>query len=393
MKHPFPVAVLIVVAVASLGRAQDPAATGAQAPVASPAPSPAPSPSPTPQAPPPTPTGPRGPADPQGLTHLNLFGDSGQVTSGSAFNPSISVIPDVAYYNDNRDGAAGDLVSGADGFARHAAGGGLERGFNLREVEVAFSGAVDPYFDAWAILAIGDGEVEAEEVYVQTRRAAPRPAGARRQVLQRHRLPERKAPAPVGLRGRAAPVLAPPRRHAERGRAPGDLAAEASRLRPPRRRGCCRVTTRRSRNSWGRRRPRPSPRRPGRGCFTGFVKVSPNLGDVTRCRSVARSAGLALHQEFAEGQTGDEPLEGTGMVRRRRRRLPVRLAASRGASATSTLQGEYLYRGGRNSGRSTSPRTVPAAAARPHAGRVLRCRGCTASRRAGRPGCGSTPSA
>jgi len=183
VKHSFPIAVLIVAAAAALGRAEDAGtAVGDPVPAASPAPSPAPSPSPTPQAPPPTATGPRGPADPQGLAPLNLFGDSGQVTSGSAFNPSISVIPDGVYYNDNRDGGVGELMEEADGFGAghshgeeggHAHGGVPDRGFSLREAEIAFSGAVDPYFDVWAIFAVGDGEIEVEEGYFQTRKFLP----------------------------------------------------------------------------------------------------------------------------------------------------------------------------------------------------------------------------
>jgi hypothetical protein len=161
--------------------AQDPAPAGPAAPVA--APTPAPSPSPTPQTPPPATTGPRGPADPKGLTQLNLFGDSGQVTSGSAFNPSISVIPDGVYYNDSRDGEVGELMEEADGFGAghahaaeeggHSHGGAVERGFSLREAEIAFSGAVDPYFDVWAIFAVGGGEIEVEEGYFQTRKFLP----------------------------------------------------------------------------------------------------------------------------------------------------------------------------------------------------------------------------
>jgi hypothetical protein len=178
VKHLFPVAVLVFAA-AGLGRAQEPAAPGAPP---APVPAPVPSPSPTPQAPPPTPTGPRGPADPQGLTPLNLFGDSGQVTSGSAFNPSVSVIPDGVYYNDSRDGGVDEIVEGADGFgaghahgeeAGHAHGGAPERGFSLREAEITFSGAVDPYFEVWAIFAVVDGEIEVEEGYFQTRKFLP----------------------------------------------------------------------------------------------------------------------------------------------------------------------------------------------------------------------------
>ncbi len=150
---------------------------------ATPAPDPAPTPAPQ-GPPPPSTTGPRGPADPQGLTQLNVFGDSGQVTSGSAFNPSISVIPDGVYYNDSRDGGVGELMEAADGFGgghshgeeeghSHAHGGVPDRGFSLREAEIAFSGAVDPYFDVWAIFAVGDGEIEVEEGYFQTRKFLP----------------------------------------------------------------------------------------------------------------------------------------------------------------------------------------------------------------------------
>jgi hypothetical protein len=92
------------------------------------------------------------------------------------------VIPDGVYYNDDRDGAVGEIHEEADGFGAghshgeeggHAHGGPPERGFALREAEVAFSGAVDPYFEAWAIFAVGGGEVEVEEAYFQTRKFLP----------------------------------------------------------------------------------------------------------------------------------------------------------------------------------------------------------------------------
>jgi len=119
------------------------------------------------------------PTDPAGLQPADVFGQGGQVTAGNAFNPSISVIPDGVYYNDNRSGAAAEIASAAAGFDTHGAGtaghghGSVERGFNLRELEVSFSGSVDPYFDAWAVLAVGGGEVEAEEAFVQTRKFIP----------------------------------------------------------------------------------------------------------------------------------------------------------------------------------------------------------------------------
>jgi len=183
VKHAFILAIPAALAVgASSLFAQDPPPAPADpaAPVA--APTPAPSPTPTP--PPPATTGPRGPADPQGLTQLTLWGDTGQVTSGSAYNPAISVIPDGVYYNDDRDGGVGEIMAGADGFGAghshdeesghtHAHGGTPERGFSLREAEVAFSGAVDPYFDVWAIFAVGADGVEVEEGYFQTRKLLP----------------------------------------------------------------------------------------------------------------------------------------------------------------------------------------------------------------------------
>lgn len=126
---------------------------------------------------PPAATGPRGPADPEGLDPYDLAGDAGSVTAGRSFNPAISVIPDGVYYNDSRDGAAGEIAGGADGFHAHGGGGGHghshggapDRGFSLREVELTLSGSVDPYFDVWAIFAVAGGEFEVEETYVLTR--------------------------------------------------------------------------------------------------------------------------------------------------------------------------------------------------------------------------------
>jgi hypothetical protein len=108
---------------------------------------------------PPASTGPRGPADPAGLGTYNVAGGSGKVSSGTAFNPQISVIPDGVYYDDN--GAAREI------------GAGPEPGFSLREAEITFSGAVDPYFDVWAIFAVADEAIEVEEGYVLTRKFIP----------------------------------------------------------------------------------------------------------------------------------------------------------------------------------------------------------------------------
>jgi hypothetical protein len=145
------------------------------APAATPAPAPTPSPSPSAL------TGPLGPSDPRGLGTWNVVRqDPGQVTSETSFNPALSVILDGLYYTEDRAGTVGELAERADGFAPadeneggHDHGGPLERGFSLREAEITFSGSVDPYFDLWTILAVGDGGIAIEEGYVQTRRFLP----------------------------------------------------------------------------------------------------------------------------------------------------------------------------------------------------------------------------
>lgn len=113
----------------------------------------------------------------------------GALSSGNAFNPQISVFLDGNYYQDGIDGEGATLVGlayqpsrGADHGHDHEEDGGhvhglTENGFNLREAEIAFSATVDPYFDASLFLAIdGDGTVELEEGYFQTRSL---PAGLR----------------------------------------------------------------------------------------------------------------------------------------------------------------------------------------------------------------------
>lgn len=105
----------------------------------------------------------------------------GQISSGNAFNPAISVILDGTYYDDNHDGGGGELVESLDGIAHaHAHGdeheeeqahahGGAEQGFNLRDVELAVSASVDPYFDARAQIVFSEDSVEVEEAYFLTR--------------------------------------------------------------------------------------------------------------------------------------------------------------------------------------------------------------------------------
>lgn len=123
-------------------------------------------------------TGPqRDPLDPKNLRQTTLPLGS-QVSSGTAFNPAMSVIIDGAYYSDNVHGEAFEILEEADGFAMghghdhegdEHGHGGLERGFNLREVEFALSGTVDPYFDAYVMFVFDGDEIELEEAFLTTR--------------------------------------------------------------------------------------------------------------------------------------------------------------------------------------------------------------------------------
>jgi len=129
----------------------------------------------TPEAEQATQAGPaRDPLDPQParMRAAQLGGDQ-EVSSGTAFNPAISVILDAVYYNEF-SGHVED-PPGFDGAHDHGHGGhghGLEPGFQIREAEMAFSGTVDPYFDMFVMAAFFESGVELEEAYV-TSRALP----------------------------------------------------------------------------------------------------------------------------------------------------------------------------------------------------------------------------
>lgn len=92
--------------------------------------------------------------------------DSNQsVTSGSAFNPAISLILSGNFYQDSESGkllapaGMNNMPNAAD-----------DQGFNLGESELIFSATVDRNFDASAnIVLTGDGEAEVEEAWFETR--------------------------------------------------------------------------------------------------------------------------------------------------------------------------------------------------------------------------------
>ncbi len=98
-----------------------------------------------------------------------------RVGSGNSFNPQISLILDGVYFGDNKRGGSAEMYEHIDGINHghdHAGHdhGALERGFNLRETELALSASVSPHFDAAAMLAISaQGNVELEEAYFDTR--------------------------------------------------------------------------------------------------------------------------------------------------------------------------------------------------------------------------------
>ncbi len=95
--------------------------------------------------------------------------------SGNEFNPRISLILDGVYFRDHRRGASIEWLDYLDGIHHghdHAghAHGMIERGFNLRPVELVFEGTVSPHLDAAARLTVSDeGDLALEEAYLDTR--------------------------------------------------------------------------------------------------------------------------------------------------------------------------------------------------------------------------------
>ena len=112
---------------------------------------------------------------------LQLQDYAGSIASGTEFNPAISVILDFTYahFTEELEDPAGFALGGHAHDDEH--GHGIEEGFNLREVELTFSGSVDPYFDAMAMLAFSGHDVEVEEAFITSRML---PAGLQVKVGQ-----------------------------------------------------------------------------------------------------------------------------------------------------------------------------------------------------------------
>jgi hypothetical protein len=101
----------------------------------------------------------------------SLGGVSGAIQS---MNPEISAIVDTFYHADDAEGGIESIFERMDGFGHgHNHGhdhehGKIEDGFNMRHLELAFTGDVDPYFQATAIAAISEHGAEMEEAYAET---------------------------------------------------------------------------------------------------------------------------------------------------------------------------------------------------------------------------------
>lgn len=99
--------------------------------------------------------------------------DRARLTSGTQFNPQISVILDGVYYGASREvhGPAGFDDGHDHGHGHgHDHAHGLEEGFNLRETEITMSASIDNYLDGVVTLAIeGSSGIEVEEAYLLTR--------------------------------------------------------------------------------------------------------------------------------------------------------------------------------------------------------------------------------
>ncbi len=96
------------------------------------------------------------------------------ITTGSSFNPQISLILDGNYYHDNQKTKGSDILEGMAGISHSVSFGeaeaGLQNGFNLGESELVMSAIVDPYFDGHLTLTVGaDGGTALEESWLQTR--------------------------------------------------------------------------------------------------------------------------------------------------------------------------------------------------------------------------------
>ncbi len=80
----------------------------------------------------------------------------------------MSVVLDLNFYHTDAADGIGNLRNRISGFESQGEPGGPENGFNLREVEIGLSAEVDPYFRAWATVAVDEESAGFEEAVLQT---------------------------------------------------------------------------------------------------------------------------------------------------------------------------------------------------------------------------------
>lgn len=102
---------------------------------------------------------------------------SGVAAAIQSMNPQISVIIDTIYYKDDTEHGFSALTQEMAGFGdshghghdhEHSHEHGLDQGFNLRHLELAFSAEVDPYFKGYANVAVTEDNAEIHEAYIDT---------------------------------------------------------------------------------------------------------------------------------------------------------------------------------------------------------------------------------
>lgn len=102
--------------------------------------------------------------------HAHAEDSNQSVSSGSAFNPAISLILSGNFYQDTESGRLP-----APAGINNSTPKPDDQGFNLGETELVLSSTVDPMFDAMAAIVLnGQGEAAVEEAWFETRQL---PAG------------------------------------------------------------------------------------------------------------------------------------------------------------------------------------------------------------------------
>ena len=91
-----------------------------------------------------------------------------QAMSGKGADLDLSVVLDMNFYHTDADEGIGALRGGLQGMESTEEAEGPENGFNLREVELGLSAEVDPYFRAWATVAVDEEGAGFEEATLQT---------------------------------------------------------------------------------------------------------------------------------------------------------------------------------------------------------------------------------